>query len=103
MSGIEQIQIDYKLVDGREGRIDVPNRSRVQWDLTATARKWPKFSDAPSMWATFLCWDALVRAGIVEFKWDDFLDNQCLVADIVGDEDEDEDEVPPTEQDQPLT
>lgn len=96
---MQQIAIEYRLTDGREGVIDIPNRSRVQWDITATARKWPKFSEAPSMWATFLAWDALVRAGDYDGKWEQFLDD-CLIADVT---DEDEDEADPTAQDQPST
>lgn len=99
---MQQIQIDYKLADGREGRVDVPNRSRVQWDLTASKRKWPSFADVPSMWATFLAWDALLRAGEYDGKWEEFLDD-CLIADVVGDDDAADqlgDGVDPTGQDQ---
>lgn len=91
---MQQIQIEYRLADGSEGVVDIPNRSRVQWDLTAQKRKWPKPTEAPSMWATFLAWDALVRAGKYDDKWETFLDD-CLIADMVGDED-----VDPTEPDQ---
>lgn len=97
---MQQIQIEYRLADGTEGVIDVPNVSRVQWDLTAAKRKWPKPTDAPSMWATFLAWDALVRADIYAGKWEDFL-TDCLIADMVGDDDDDAElEVDPTAQDQ---
>lgn len=94
---MQQLQIEYRLVDGREGVADIPNRSRVQWDLTSQKRKWGKASDVPQVWATFILWDALVRAGIYDGKWDDFQDD-CLIADMV--DPDQATEVDPTEPDQ---
>lgn len=95
---MQQLTVEYKLADGREGTIAIPNRSRVQWDLTSVARKWGKAGDVPTMWATFITWDALVREGTYTGKWDDFLDD-CLVADPVDDDDADA-EADPTVPDQ---
>lgn len=93
---MKQLAIEYRLADGREGHVEIPNRSRVQWDLTSRARKWGSASEVPTMWATFITWDALVREGTYIGKWDEFLD-ECLVADPVGDDDA---EVDPTAPDQ---
>lgn len=94
---MKQLQIDYALADGREGRADIPNRSRIQWDVTAKARKWGSAADVPQMWATFILWDALMRAGVYDGKWDEFQDD-CLICDVV-DPDEAKD-VDPTAPDQ---
>jgi hypothetical protein len=56
-----------KLVYVLEGHdpetVTVHNRSMIAWDETRGVRKWPKSSDAPSLWQTFLVWHHLNRRG----------------------------------------
>lgn len=51
------------LADGRELHVNVRNPSLAAWDITRADKGWPKADDAPSLWMTYICWDALCRQG----------------------------------------
>ncbi|QXG07722.1 hypothetical protein [Curtobacterium phage Penoan] len=59
-----------------ELEVQTDNRDAIQWDVTRGRRSWPKTSDAPMLWATFLAWHAMKRTGAPELRGmslDDFL------------------------------
>lgn len=41
----------------------VTNPSMVAWDIHRADKRWPKQDEAPFLWLTFVCWDALCRQG----------------------------------------
>ena len=48
------------------------NRDRVAWDLYRSRTKLPTATDAPSLWATFIAWNALKRSGQISATFDEF-------------------------------
>lgn len=70
-----QSKIDRRLVemaDGTEFTVRITNPDRLRWDLTAPRRGWPKGTDAPFLWLTFVTWAAAKRERLTELDWDAF-------------------------------
>jgi hypothetical protein len=46
-----------------EYTVQTDNRDSIQWDVTRSRKDWPKSTDGPMLWLTFLAWHALKRSG----------------------------------------
>ncbi len=59
------VTIATDLIDGtmREYDITTDNRDSIRWDLRRGKEGWPKQTDAPVLFATFMAWSALTRTG----------------------------------------
>lgn len=55
--------------------VETDNRDRVAWDLARTRNKWPSAPEVPSLWATFLAWNALRRTGQPVGEFEQFNDH----------------------------
>jgi hypothetical protein len=43
--------------------VQTDNRDLIEWDARRAQKGWPKGTDAPSLWMTFLAWHAARRSG----------------------------------------
>lgn len=60
-----------------EYEVQTDNRDAVRWDMTRGRENWPAFTDAPMLWATFMAWSAMNRAGDYAGKFTEF--NNCAL------------------------
>ena len=73
--------------DGTDRQITVAtdNRDRIRWELTSARQHWPDPTAAPTLWATFLAWSAMKRAGDTRLDFEAFSDTVLMVeADAVS-------------------
>ena len=68
-----------KLAGKRQLTVKVPNGVQVQWELERVRKSLPVTGDAPTVWASWVCWAAAKRAGQVESDmpweaWNDSLE-----------------------------
>jgi len=66
-------KVQRNLVELNDGstilvRITMPDR--IRWDMTAPRRGWPKGTDAPFLWQSFITWAAAKRSGLFDGDWD---------------------------------
>ena len=86
---MKKVKLDVELDDGTTHHLTIGNPTMVAWDRTRTKREWPKTSEAPSLWMTFLAWHHMTAAGLIDCTFTDFETTRCVG---VGDpEDADED------------
>lgn len=84
---LSTIHTTAHLTDDRDLVVHVRNPSLVAWDITRADKGWPKADDAPLLWLTFLCWDALCRQGDYprgegkSSTFAKFRDDDCLLID----------------------
>lgn len=87
------INTTVHLTDDRQVDVHVRNPSLVAWDIARADKGWPKADDAPLLWLTFLCWDALCRQGDYDrgegkaTTFAKFRDEDCLLIDEPEDTD----------------
>jgi hypothetical protein len=56
-----------------ELEVQTDNRDAIQWDVSRGKRDWPKSTEAPMLWLSFLAWHALRRTGATQLTLDEFL------------------------------
>jgi hypothetical protein len=85
------------LRDGQDPlEIQSTNADLVLWDRTAFRHKWPKPTDAPFLWMTFIGWAAARRTGAInpDHKYETW-ESEVLSVETIEDE-EDEEGTPTT-------
>ncbi len=82
------------LDDGAVLEVQTTNQDLVRWERTQAKHRWPKATDAPLTWQTFLAWSALRREQQIpaELTWEAFADDRCVGVEHVGSDDDDEDD-----------
>lgn len=78
-----------------EYEVQTDNRDAVRWDMTRGREHWPAMMDAPMLWATFMAWSAMNRAGDFTGTFTQF-NEHALEASAIRDEAGDMAEVGPT-------
>src|SRR5262245_39609461 len=73
------------------------NADLVLWDRTAYKHKWPKPTDAPFLWLTFVGWAAARRTGAIaqEHRYEAW-ESEVLEVETLDDGDNDEEGTPTT-------
>lgn len=87
-SGISKMHIAVEMIDGTERNITVGNPSLVAYDRTRAKRQWPKASEAPSLWTTFISWHHMKAAGLYDGTADEFMDRDCIGCEPVDEDGE---------------
>lgn len=87
MSKIKRLNVAVALADGSEHEITVGNPSLVAYDRTRAKRKWPASSEAPILWTTFIAWHHMKAVGLYDGTADQFIDHDCVAAQVLGDDD----------------
>lgn len=86
MSAIKRIFGYYEL-DGEEFSVRIGLKSKLQYETTARARKWPASEDAPFQAQAFWTWHAAKERGLTDLTYEEFIDQ---VEDVVVDMPDDE-------------
>jgi hypothetical protein len=91
-------RIEVTLDDGTTFVVQALNPDLVRWDRQASKLGWPKMSDAPFLWLTFLAWSAAKREGAIpaDLSWEVFGDTRCVQVRALTNELGDLDGVDPT-------
>jgi len=75
---LETPRVKVVMDDGRVLVTQVRNPDYLSWDRTAAKHHWPKMSDAPLTWLTFVAWNALKREGQIDgMTWEDFSETRA--------------------------
>lgn len=88
----------------REGQDDLEvqttNADLVNWDRTRMRHKWPKVSEAPFLWLTFIAWSAARRVGAItaEHRYESW-ENDVLEIETLTEDGEDDETGRPTQPD----
>jgi len=73
-------RLEVVLDDGRTLVTQALNPDLLRYDRTASKHGWPKPTDAPFLWLTFLAWAALRRTNEIpeSMDWSSFADVHAL-------------------------
>lgn len=82
---LSRARLAYVLEGQQPEVVVVHNRSMIAWDETRGVRQWPKSTDAPSLWQTFIVWHHLNRRGLYVGDFNVFKD-QCEHVEMLDDE-----------------
>lgn len=98
-TGLAIPQLRVQLLDGDEWDVQALNPDMIRYERTAAKHKWPKVSDAPFLWMTFLAWSAGQRNKLVApaVTFDQFAETVALISEVPTDDDDlGDDEARPT-------
>lgn len=75
-----------RLADGRTLEARVINPDYLRWDRTAAKHGWPKATEAPFFWQTFLAWSAFRREGLIaaDVSWETFSEELAVQVELEG-------------------
>lgn len=95
---MDRIKVNVLLDTGEEHALTITNQALVAWDRTRVIRDWPKHTEAPSLWLTFLAWHQMKAMSLVDCEYPEFEEKRCVtVADADDDEEEPTPQVDPTQ------
>lgn len=94
-TGLAIPQLRATMLDGDEWDVQALNPDMIRYERTAAKHHWPKVSDAPFLWMTFLAWSAGQRNKLVApaVTFDQFSELVALVSEVPRDDDDQDDDV----------
>lgn len=66
--------------------VTADNRDAVRFDMVRARLGWPPMKESPMLWATFMAWSALARAGVFDGRAEEELDRIVSIESLEDEE-----------------